>query len=300
MSAKLITVYGATGQQGGAVARALLSKDGFAVRAVTRNPDSERAVALKKAGAEIIKGDLEDRSTIDAAIAGAYGVFLVTDYWGLLNRLKNPDLAQEEEIAQGKAVGDACVRAGVKHVVYSGLQVVKDIIGHPVPHFDSKGLIELYLDQIGLPNTSVRYAAFYENFTSNMKAQPQPDGTLAITLPMDGPMDGVSVEDAGAVVASVFSLPEEFIGRKFGIAGDRITLEEYISIINKVSGQSIKYNKVPVEVFASFPFPGADDLAYMFEFYMKGNPNQDQALTKRLNPNVLRFEEWAERNKDKF
>ena len=173
MAARLITVYGATGQQGGPVARALLAS-GFAVRAITRNPDSEKALALKKAGAELFKGDLEDRSTIDAAVAGAYGVFLVTDYWGLLNRLKNADLAQEEEIAQGKAVGDACVRAGVKHMVYSGLMVVKDIVGHPVPHFDSKGQIELYLDEIGLPNTSVRYAAYYENFTSNMKAQPQP------------------------------------------------------------------------------------------------------------------------------
>ena len=86
-------------------------------------------------------------------------------------------------------------------------------------------------------------------------------------------MDGVSVEDADAVVASVFSLPEDFIGRKFGIAGDRKTLEEYIAVIIKVSGQNIKYNKVPVKVFASFPFSGADDLAYMFQFYMhEGEP----------------------------
>ena len=300
MSAKLITVFGATGQQGGAVARALLRKGDFAVRAVTRNPNSEKALALANAGAEVAKGDLEDRSTIDAVVAGAYGVFLVTDYWGLLNQLKNVERTQAEEIAQGKAVADACLRAGVKHVVYSGLQVAKEIIGHAVPHFDAKGLVERYLDEIKLPNTSVRYAAFYENFTSNMKPQPQADGTLAITLPMDGPMDAISVEDAGAVVASVFSNPEEFIGRKFGIAGDRKTLEEYVAVINKVAGKNWKYNQVPVEVFASFPFPGADDLAYMFEFYAKGNPNYDQVVTKRLNPNVLRFEQWAENNKDKF
>ena len=300
MSAKLISVFGATGQQGGAVARALLGKGGFVVRAITRNPDSEKALALKKSGAEIVKGDLEDKSTLDAAVAGSYGVFLVTNYWDLLARLKNADLAQAEEIAQGKAVADACLRAGVKHVVFSGLQEAKDAIGHLVPHFDTKALVERYLDEIGLPNTCVRYAAYYDNFTSNMKANPQPDGTLAITLPMDGPMYGVSVEDGGAVVASVFSLPDEFIGRKFGIAGDRKTLEEYIAVINKVTGKNIQYNKVPVEVFASFPFPGADDIAYMFQFYMKGNPYYDETLTRRLNPNALRFEEWAESNKDKF
>ncbi|KAL5471237.1 hypothetical protein EMCRGX_G029332 [Ephydatia muelleri] len=280
MSARLISVFGATGQQGGAVARALLGKGGFVVRAITRNPDSEKALALKKSGAEIVKGDLEDKSTLDAAVAGSYGVFLVTNYWDLLARLKNADLAQAKSS--------------------SGLQEAKDAIGHPVPHFDTKALVERYLDEIGLPNTCVRYAAYYDNFTSNMKANHQSDGTLAITLPMDGPMYGVSVEDGGAVVASVFSLPDEFIGRKFGIAGDSKTLEEYIAVINKVTGKNIQYNKVPVEVFASFPFPGADDLAYMFEFYMKGNPYYDETLTRRLNPNALRFEEWAESNKDKF
>ena len=84
------------------MARALLSS-GFAVRAVTRNPDSEKSLSLKQAGAELVKGDLEDRSTIDEAVKGAYGVFLVTDYFGILQRLGDDNRAEAEEIAQGKA-----------------------------------------------------------------------------------------------------------------------------------------------------------------------------------------------------
>ena len=287
MAARLITVYGATGQQGGPVARALLASR-FAVRAVTRNPDSEKALALKKVGAELFKGDLDDRSTIDAAVAGAYGVFFVT-----------ANLAEAEEVAQGKAVADASIRAGVKHFVFSGLPEAKDIVHHPVPNLDGKAAVERYLDEIGLPNTSVRYSNYHENFASFFKAQLQADGTYTITLPMDGPLHSISVEDGGPIVAAVFKNPDEFIGRKFGITGDYKTVGEYAAVISKVTGKTVKYNQVPVEVFATFPFPEADELAYMFAFFKKA-PYQDLALTKRLNPNVLSFEEWAERNKDKL
>eukprot|EP00731_Ephydatia_muelleri_P019624 Em0012g449a len=204
MSNRLITVYGATGQQGGPVARALLSS-GFAVRTVARNPDSEKSLSLKQAGAELVKGDLEDRSTIDEAVKGTYGVFLVTDYFGILHRLGDDNRAEAEEIAQGKAVVDASARAGVKHVVYSGLPRAKDAV------------------------------VYYDNFASYFKAQPQPDGTYAINLPMNGPMYTIAVDDGGPIVASVFSNPGEFLGKKIGIAGDRKTVDEYAAIISNKS-----------------------------------------------------------------
>ena len=298
MAARLITVYGATGHQGGPVACALLAS-GFAVRAVTRNPDSEKALALKKAGAEVVKGDLEDRPTIDAAVAGAYGVFLVTDYFTILHRVHDDKVAEAEEVAQGKAVADASVRAGVKHFVYSGLPQAKDIVHHRIPYLDGKAVVERYLDEVGLPNTSVRFSSYHENFTSFFKAQLQADGTYSITLPMDGPLHSISVEDGGPVVAAVFKNPDEFIGQKIGISGDYKTVGEYAAVISKVTGKTIKYNQVPVEVFATFPFPGTDEYAYLFDFFKKA-PYQDLALTKRLNPNVLSVEEWAERNKDKL
>ncbi len=297
--AKLITVFGATGQQGGAVARALLAKGGFQVRAVTRNPDSEKAKALITAGAEVVKADLADSASVEAAVQGAYGVFLVTDYWGIFGRLQDAEKAQEQEIAQGKRVGDACKKAGVKHVIYSGLEVVKDITGTPCPHFDAKGVIEKYLDKIGVPNTSTRYSFYLDNFSGMLRPQKQDDGTYSLTLPMDGPMDGIGVEDSGPAVASIFTNPDEFIGKKIGFSGDRLTIQEYMDILGKITGKKIKYNQVPQEQFATF-FPGADDMAAMFDFYARGNPDRDRTLTKRLNPAVRTFEHWVTDNKALF
>ncbi len=299
--AKLITVFLATGKQGGAVARALLAMKGFQVRAVTRKPDSEKASALKNAGAEVVKADLSDAASVEIAVQGTYGVFLVTDYWGLFGQLQDPEKAKDTEITQGKEVGGACKKAGVKHLVYSGMELVQDIIGVPCPHFDSKGIVEKFLDDICVPNTSTRYPAYYDNFaTPVMSPQKQEDGTYAITLPMDGPVDGIDVEDAGPAVASVFANPDEFIGKKIGFTGDKLTIQQYMDVVAKLTGKTIKYNQITPDQFAQFPFPGAADLAAMFDFNSRGYPDRDLALTKRLNPGVRSFEQWAFDNKDLF
>ena len=297
--AKLITVFGATGSQGGPVVRALLAATGYKVRGVTRNPDSEAAKALKAAGTEVVKGNLDDAASVQSAVSGAHGVFLVTDY-GF--QLRDSDAARDKEIAQGKTVADACKKAGVKHLVYSGAEVVKDIIGKSCHHFDSKGTIEKYLDEIGVPNTSVRYSYYYENFILPrpfLKPQ-EKDGVYELTLPMKGPMDAVSYEDGGKVVAAVFGNPQEYIGKKFGISGDRKTLAEYLAIMGELSGKTFKYNEVEVDEFAKFPHPFTADLATMFDFFARGNPSRDIALTKKLNPDVLTFQEWATKNKAKI
>ena len=294
---KLITVFGATGKQGGAVARALLSK-GYKVRAVTRNTESANAKALQALGAELAHvNDMEDVASLEPAIKGAYGVFLVTNYWGLL--AENAATACERETAQGKAVGDVCKRLGVKHLVFSGVELVKDIIGKDCPHFDSKGSVEKYLDEIGVPNTSTRYAFYYENFI-DFPPQKNDDGTFTITWPMKGAMDAFCVADGGPAVAAIFDKPEEFIGKKIGFSGDKMTFSEYAAIISKVTGKTLKYNEVPYEIFAKFPFPGADYLSVMFEYYDVGNPDRDIEATKKLNPAALSFQQWAEKNKDKL
>ena len=117
---------------------------------------------------------------------------------------------------------------------------------------------------------------------------------------MDGPMDAVSVKDLGIVVVGILNNPEKYLGKKIGLSGDRMTMGEYADIITKVTGKTLKYNQVPVEVFAKFPFPAADDMAAMFEFYKIGNPERDIALTRTLNPNALSFQQWVETNKEKF
>ena len=107
---------------------------------------------------------------------------------------------------------------------------------------------------------------YYENFYS-FPPQKGEDGTYTMTWPMDGPMDAISVADIGGAVATIFKNPDRSVGKKPGLSGDKMTMNEYAAIISEVTGKTLKYNQVPVEVFAKFPFPGADDLAVMFEFY---------------------------------
>lgn len=159
--------------------------------------------------------------------------------------------------------------------------------------------MEKYLDENNIPNTSTRYSFYFENFY-NYPPQKGEDGSFTMTWPMDGPMDGVSVDNAGGAVVSIFKNPGEYIGKKVGLSGEKITLHEYVAIISEVTGIKLNYNQVPTDVFAKFPFPGADDMAVMFEFYVRGNPDRDIPLTNKLDPNTPNFKTWVEKNKDKF
>ena len=288
---KLITVFGATGQQGGSVVRGLLAHGGYKIRGVTRNPDGDKAKALQSQGVEIVKGNLDDQASIEAAIAGAYGVYLVTNYWEMFDK--------EREIKQGKLVGDACKKEGIKHLIFSGLELVKDITGRDCPHFDGKGEIEKYLDSIGIPYTSIRLAAYFESLISiNQK---QDDGSFTLITCMEGPVDGIDIEDLGPVVTAMFSQPGEFVGKKIGLSGDKLTFDKFLEHIEEVTGATtVQLQKLSYEEFAKLGFPGADDTANMFHFYDHGNPDRDIALTKRLNPKAKTFREWLEANKDKF
>ena len=205
--AKVITVFGATGAQGGPIARALLTTEGFKVRAVTRNPDSEKAKALKEAGAEVVKADLGDISSVDAALHGAYGAFVVT------NHEFGSEAAYDLEVQQGKAAVTAALRAGVKHYVFSSLDPVKDKTGKSCPHMDSKAEVEKHLVTSGVPYSVVRYPFYFENFINNPPKK-QEDGTFNITLPMDGPMYGIGLASAGPILATIFSNPNKYIPRE--------------------------------------------------------------------------------------
>ena len=217
--AKLITVFGATGQQGGPIARALL-QNAFRVRAVTRNTESEKAQVLRHAGAEVVTGDISDRESVKAAISCAYGVFVVT-----------PILPDEEQV--GKAVVEECKEAGVHHVVFSGAESVKDEIGKTCTFFDSKFAVEEYLDERGVPNTSIRYPFYFENFLTFFPLSAEADGTYSLTLPMDGPLDAMSVPDGAPIVVNVFQNPQQYLGKIIALSAERKSIPEFLHIIIK-------------------------------------------------------------------
>lgn len=297
MSEKLITVFSATGRQGTSVVSSLIA-NGFEVRALTRNPEGVAAKQLQGKGCQVVKVDMNDEDSLQEAIAGSFGVFINTNFWGLLKEY--PDSAMEREIAEGKVIADICKREGVQHVVYSGTDNVKEATGRVCSLLDGKALTERYLDTIGVPTTCVHVPFYYENFIDSSTYRPQKnkDGTYSMTWPLKGRMYTMSVRDLGPIILSIFTNADKYIGKTIDLAREKLTASEYAAIMSEVTGKTVSYNLVSVDEYAQFPFPAAPDLAAMFEYYDIGNWVMDIELTCALNPNALTFRQWAEKNKD--
>ena len=233
---RLILVCGATGKQGGAVARSLLER-GFRVRALTRDPQKPEAQALAEQGAEVVQADMEDRSAVDQVlIEGAYGVFSVQNFW---------ETGYDGEVQQGKTVADAARAAGVDHFVYSSVGSAHRKTG--IPHFESKREIEEHVRQIGLPFTIFRPTFFMQNWewTREMIL----GGTLAQPLDPDKPLQQVAAEDIGAFAAIAFENPDSWIGREVDLAGDEQSMSEIAETFGRVIGREVSYYQVPWDQF---------------------------------------------------
>ncbi|XP_078083848.1 nmrA-like family domain-containing protein 1, partial [Mustelus asterias] len=287
-------VFGASGNQGGSVAKALLKDGTFKVRAITRNPRKQEAKELKGLGAEIVKADLDNEKSLFDALKNVYGVFLVTNYWECMDI--------DREVQQGKRVADISNHLGVKHIVFSGLENVRKLTNGKldVPHFDGKGQIEDYFRELGAPMTSVRMPDYFENFLDVLRPVKSDKGYYVLDIPMGGvPMDGMSVKDLGGVVLAILKSPENFIGKEIGLSTDKLTIEEYADVMSRHTGKIIRDSKMSIKDFEELNFPGAQELAKMFQFYMN-QPDRNKDLTLMLNPEAQSFEEWMSRNKNAF
>jgi uncharacterized protein YbjT (DUF2867 family) len=304
---KIIAVTGATGAQGGGLVRAILDDpgSGFAVRAITRDPNSEKATALAKMGAEVVQADLDDKESLVKAFRGAYGAFCVTNYW--------EHFSPEKETAQARNMAEAAKEAGVKHTVWSSLDDTRKLIPlsddrmptlmgrYKVPHFDAKGEAEKYFTESGLPATILHTVFYWDNLIHfGLGPKRGQDGKLAITFPMgDKKLPGIAVEDIGKCAYGIFTAGETYIGKTVGIAGGHLTGAEMAESLSKVAGEKVVYNDVPPEVYRSFGFPGADDMGNMFQFkrdfeeyYTK---SRDIDLSRKLNPSLLSFQQWLDK-----
>jgi uncharacterized protein YbjT (DUF2867 family) len=265
------------------------------VRCLTRDPNSEKAAALAEAGAELFKGNLEDAASLDAAMEGCYGVYGVTNFWEHFDK----------EYQQGKNLVDAVKRNGVEYFVFSTLPYVKKLTKGDlaVPHFDIKAQLEEYARSLGINAAFVHVAFYYENFLYFFPPQKQEDGSLAFGFPQgDTPLAGVAVEDLGGVVKAIFERPSDFKDKTVGVVGDDLPPQAYADIMTRVLERKVVYNYIPRGVFASFDFPGADDLANMFEYNRLHIPNRraDLEQSRALYPGMQTFESWLAANKDKF
>ena len=309
---KIIAVIGATGAQGGGLVRAIQAdKSGlFTARAITRNPDSEKAQALRTLGAEVVAADIDKPESLGRAFAGAYGAFTVTNFW--------EHFSPERELTQAQNLARAVKAAGVQHVIWSTLEDTRKwvplesdrmptLMGkYKVPHFDAKGEADQTFRDLGVPTTFLLTAFYWENLIYfGMGPQRGPDGVLAITLPMDEKkLPSIGVEDIGKAALGIFKRGREFINKTVGIAGEHITGAEMARALTEALGQEVRYNDVPPEVYRSFGFPGADDLGNMFQFkrdfneYFCGARKLD--FSRKLNPEMQTFREWLAVHKDQI
>jgi len=303
---KIITVFGATGAQGGGVVRAILrdTNSEFAVRAVTRDPGTDKAKALAAMGAEVVAGDVDDPESLKRVLNGAYGAYFVTFFWD--------HFSPEKEMAEVKHMADAAREAGLKHVIWSTLEDVRTYVPleddsmptlhgkYKVPHFDGKGESDQYFD--GIPTTFMLASYYWENLIYfGMGPKKDADGNLSITFPMGNKkMAGIAAEDIGKCAYGIFKKGQSEIGKRIGIAGDQLSGQEMADALSKVLGRKVSYNEISPDVYRSFGFPGADDLGNMFQFYRDFdtvcNSTRDVKYSKELNPALQSFDMWLAEN----
>lgn len=313
MSAKkVIVVAGATGAQGGGLVRAILNdpSGGFAVRALTRDVNSDKARELAALGAEVVACDIGDEAALARAYQGAYGAYCVTFFWA--------HFSPQRELAEATAMARAAKAAGLRHVIWSTLEDTRKFVPlsdnrmptlmgkYKVPHFDAKGEADEVFRSLGLPITFLLTSFYWDNFIYfGSGPQKSPDGRLAITMPMgNAKLPGIAAEDIGKCAYGIFKAGGEFIGRTVGIAGEHASGAEMAAAMSAALGMEIGYNAVEPGVYRSFGFPGAQDLGNMFQFKRdfaeQFQSVRDVSLSRRLNPELQTLSDWLARNVGKI
>lgn len=301
---KIITIMGATGAQGGGLARAILNDPNseFAVRAVTRDKNSDKAKALSDLGAEVVEADVDDRASIVGAMNGAYGAYLVTFFWD--------HFSPEKEYMHAKYMAEAVKECGLEHVIWSTLEDTRKYVPldddrmptlqekYKVPHFDMKGEANHLFKDLGVPTTFLMASFYWDNFIYfGSGPQKGGDGKYYLTFPIDDKkMAGIAAEDIGKCAYGIFKKGNSMIGETVGVAGEKLSGAEMAAAFTKHLGKEVIFNNVSPETYRSFDFPGADDLGNMFQFYRDFeevcNRHRDVGLSKELNPELKNFDDW--------
>ncbi|MEN7547224.1 NmrA/HSCARG family protein [Rapidithrix thailandica] len=281
-SEQAILVTGATGQQGGAVARQLLAK-GFSVKAMTRNVQSDKAKTLARLGAVPVEADLDDSASLKKALKGIWGVFSVQNSWGV---------GVEQEEVQGKNLAKLCKEEGVRHLVYTSVASAHKHTG--IPHFENKWRIEETIRKLGLPSfTILRPVFFMENFQSPWYKPGIEEGKLAMSLKATTSLQMIALEDIGKYGALAFEKSQELNGKAIDIAGDECTMMEVTAVLSSVTGKKIEYVQVPIEEVRKM----SEDFALMFEWFEKVGYDVDiDQLARDYGIQPIQLTEWAKRS----
>ncbi|MCX5761176.1 MAG: NmrA family NAD(P)-binding protein [Gemmatimonadetes bacterium] len=305
---KIIAVFGATGAQGGGLAHAIAADpaSGFVARAITRNPNSDKAKALAAAGIEVAAADTDDAASLGAALAGAYGAFCVTNFW--------EHFSADREGVQAANMALATKAAGIEHVIWSTLEDTRKWIPlddtrlptlhgkFKCPHFDSKGQMDELFAAEAAPTTYLMAAFYWDNLIHfGMGPRKNDDGSLTLALPLGGVnLPGIAAADIGRVAYGIFRQGKATIGQRIGIAGESLSGAEMAAKLGRAIGQTISFFDVPFDMYRGFGFPGAEDLGNMFQFQqILGDEFQryrDPVKSRALHPGLLDFDAWLARH----
>jgi uncharacterized protein YbjT (DUF2867 family) len=276
---KAVVVVGATGNQGGASARHLLA-DGWHVRALVRDTTTPAAAALARAGAELVRGDLDDRASIDAAVRGAYGVYSVQS-------------ANPNELAQGKNTAGAAKAAGVQHVVYSSVggaesqnRFYLERGWGPI----EKWQIEEHIRDLDLAATILRPAGFMEDFIS--PARFFQNGSLNVPWRHDLVMQLIAIDDIGAFAALAFANQDRYLGKAMEITGDRLTAPQIATALSTAAGRPVPYAPVPLDAL----WEHAPEAAKVFTWANERYYDTDLAALRQSHPGLMDFSTWLNRS----
>lgn len=277
-SKRLILVFGATGQQGGSVAAALL-KAGWAVRALVRDPASSKAVALREAGVHIVQGDFSDAPSMRVAIQGVHGVFSVQP------SSPGGTVSDDDEIRFGITIADLARECGVAHLVYSSVASVEAGVG--LGHFESKAAIEAHIRTLPIDATIIRPSSFMEMLV--MPGFGLDSGHFNFFMRPDQPVGLVAVADIGKCVAAVFADPARFASATLELAGDTVTGSELAALFTQAAGHPINYARFPDDVLAANPF-----LRKLTDMLDRAQVPDANALAelRRINPDMQSMRTW--------
>jgi uncharacterized protein YbjT (DUF2867 family) len=306
---KIIAVVGATGAQGGGLVRSILAdtSGGYAVRALTRDPESEKGKELAKLGIEVVKADLDTGPTLKTAFEGCYGAFCVTFF--------AEHFVPEKELLQAAAMAQAAKHAGLKHVVWSTFEDTRKHVPltdnrmptlmqkYKVPQFDAKGEANKAFSQFGVPTTYMLNSFYWDDLIYlGMGPKKGADGSLEFTLPLgEKRLAGVAAEDIGRSAYGVFKKGFDLLGKTVGVAGDHNTGPQIAAAFTKELGQPVAYKPKTPDEYRKLGIPGCEEAANMFQFMQEfesefcGARNLESA--REINPSLQTFGGWLSKNK---
>ncbi|MFL5481932.1 MAG: NmrA/HSCARG family protein [Gemmatimonadaceae bacterium] len=299
MTRQTIAVIGGTGAQGGGVVDALLATGQFTVRVVSRNPASKSAEALEKRGVQVVKGDLLEPSSLRAAFEGAYGAFVVTNFWD------PAQMPRETEI--GIAAVKEARAAGIQHIIWSTLPDAEKLTGGrlELPHFTGKARVDAAVEAAGFPRHTFVQAPFYfQNFLGLLAPQPLPNGGRGWAVPIEPAarvIHGGDINDLGRAVAAAFAAGDKLAnGSYLAVCGGTYSWKDFVGTLN-AQGHDLQVQQVAADLYDTF-FPGAPEIRETFQYFEQctyfGPKSESRiAAANALYPaGFIGFSDWAARN----